>query len=107
MLFTARDLISFSEVGEKLSNSDHCIIRLTVNFRLDFKESDMMIPNSRLADFNKLHLDISNADWIKLLDGVKKMWCDFKNKLLDIFSEREKRSNEKELPGRMTEEIKD
>lgn len=53
VLPTDRDLISYCEVGEELSDGHHNIIRLTVNSYHGFQDNKMMIPSFPLPNSDK------------------------------------------------------
>lgn len=81
-----KDLVQNLSVGENLGNSDHRIIRFTVQLAGSIQDNLSLVPNFNRADFAGLRQALGLINWQVEFAGLNacQMWDKFKKLLQDI-----------------------
>lgn len=98
-------------VGESLGNSDHNIIRFTVNVRYTLEQNATLVPNLARGDYAYLRTILSSVDWASILVGndAHGMWDIFKGILAEAQSYaipmKQMRNSKKSKPAWLSRDI--
>ena len=105
-------LIRDVRVGESLGESDHNIIRFTVNVHYTLEENITMVPNLSRGDYAYLRTILNSVDWVSILGGndAHGMWNIFKGILAEAQSYaipmKQLRISKKSKPGWLSKDIR-
>lgn len=80
LILTTDDIVSKLEVGETLGNSDHNIIRFSIEFNKSVSSNNQKIPNFAKGDYAKFKRILGTVDWGAELgnNNCHDMWNKFK-----------------------------